>query len=89
MDRNGLYKAAVDVRDPRTGAWVRKEHESTFFPAHYTEADVKQAIDEAYANRKTAPDGRWEGRTSRGLVIRGWLNASGSIATAYPKMEEP
>ncbi len=87
-DRNGVYRGAVEVRDARTGAWIRKADRSTFFPECYSEADVRHAIHEAHASSATGSKGAWEGKTLQGLKIRGWVDAGGVIVTAYPVMEE-
>jgi hypothetical protein len=89
-DARGVYREKVQIRDPNTGKWITKKSASTFFPDHYTEQQVKDAVHEAYADavakKQVQPDGFWEGKSSAGIPIEGWLEPNG-IKTAYPKWE--
>ena len=81
----GVYKAEVKIRDPRTGAWVRKERISTFFPEKWDRSEVRKAILEAFANRTVRPDGSWTG-TGRVIRIKGFTDPAGRITSAYPEL---
>ncbi|MCL2778574.1 MAG: EndoU domain-containing protein [Polyangiaceae bacterium] len=80
----GAYRAEVEIKNPQTGQWVRKGSTSAFFPDHWTAADVESAISEAYANKTTFGTNGWEGTTSSGVKIRGYVNKAGKITTAFP-----
>ena len=78
---DGVYAATVNVQG------VQKRGFSTFFPDNYSVYDVLQAGMEAYNSRTSIP-GRpanyFEGTSSKGLKIGGYLTASGSVSTFYP-----
>jgi len=82
---HGVYEAEVDIYNQRTGQWVSKDQKSSFFPDHWTAKDVESAISEAYANKTPIGTNGWEGTTSSGMKIKGYVNEAGEITTAYPK----
>lgn len=86
-NRLGIYSGAVEIKDPRTGQWVRKNAESTFFPKHWTRAEVRTAILEAFANRTDLGDGRRQATLPSGMKITGFVDSTGRITSAYPEME--
>jgi hypothetical protein len=82
-DRNGVYRARVALRDPATGAWVRKKAPSTFFPDAMSDPEVLEAILAAFHEGSMRRDGRFIGASGRGFMIEGWYQ-NGRIAAAYP-----
>lgn len=83
----GVYTARVEIKDPATGAWVLKNAESTFFPKTWTRSEVRTAILEAFANRTEEGEGRWVGTLASGMKVRGFVDDSRRIVSAYPEME--
>ncbi len=64
MDINGVYMAKVKIRN------TEKDCESSFFPMHWNESDIEQAIREAYINRERISTGRsYQGHSADGLKI--------------------
>ena len=82
-DRNGVYMAAIEIHDATSNEWVRKDAMSSFFPASYSEADVRRAIEEAYASARRLPDGAWVGTADR-MDILLMVDDGDSVAAAYP-----
>ena len=80
-DKNGVYTAKVEVNG------VAKLAPSSFFPRNWSKNDVVNVVNEAYSN-KTFPKPNnplyFEGRTQSGILIGGYLNKDGTIATAFP-----
>jgi hypothetical protein len=83
-DRYGVYRATVEIKDPATGQWVRKNTPSTFFPKGWTRSEVRTAILEAFANRRELGNGTWEGTLANGMTIMGHCDANGYVDSAYP-----
>jgi hypothetical protein len=86
-DRNGVYTAHVEIRDSKSGLWVSKKEVSTFFPKHFSIADIRRAIGEAFANATPRSDGYWEGTTARGMRLKLGVDESRRVRTAYPIFE--
>jgi hypothetical protein len=82
-DANGVYRARVSIRDPVTGAWVRKKVASTFFPDALSDDDVVDAVLSAFHNGQRRNDGQFVGPSGRGFMIEGWFQ-NGRINAAYP-----
>jgi Bacterial EndoU nuclease len=82
-DTEGVYRARVAIRDPGSGAWVRKKAPSTFYPDAMTPDDVVEAVLAAFHNGKVRGDGQFLGPSGRGFVIEGWYQ-NGRINAAYP-----
>jgi Bacterial EndoU nuclease len=82
-DANGVYRAFVAVRDPVSGAWVRKKAPSTFYPDTMSDPDVVDAVLAAFHSSSTRSDGQFIGPSGRGFVIEGWYQ-NGRINAAYP-----
>jgi len=82
-DPKGVYRARVSIRDPATGAWVRKKAPSTFFPDAMSDPDVVNAILAAFHNGQRRSDGQFVGPSGRGFMIEGWFQ-NGRINAAYP-----
>jgi hypothetical protein len=83
-DARGVYKGAVEVKDPRTGQWVRKRRDSTFFPEGWDRQRVRREVMDAYANRTELGDGVWTGTSRSGMEINGFVDNAGRITSAYP-----
>lgn len=81
-DVRGVFEANVMIEG------VKKKARSSFFPGHWTIAEIEAAIDEAYQSRKPMPrGGQFEGRTNDGMIIEMDINPKGQIQTAYPVHE--
>ena len=85
-DANGCYRANVEIKDPKTGNWVLKEQQSSFFPQSWERSQVRKTVLEAYANRQVLPGGRWTGPTSSGITVSGFTDAAGRVTSAYPEL---
>ena len=82
-DANGVYRAWVALRDPLTGAWVRKKSPSTFYPDAMTPHQVIEAIIAVFHKTDLRHDGQFVGASDRGFAIEGWYQ-NGRINAAYP-----
>lgn len=85
--------AEVRLLEPKSKRVVREKF-STCFPVAWTPEQIEQAIREAYADaessRQVEGNGKWEGRTSKGVRIGGYLSRDGdAIATAFPIYTPP
>jgi len=81
-DEHGVYAANVMIEG------IKKNARSTFFPKHWSQEQVEQAILEAYENRKPYPTnpGYFSG-IGGGVEIEMQLKADGRIHTAYPLLQ--
>jgi hypothetical protein len=86
-DARGAYTASVEVKDPRSGQWVRKRQESTFFPETWDRQRVRREVLEAYANRTETGAREWIGTSRSGMEIKGYHDETGRIITAYPNAQ--
>jgi hypothetical protein len=89
-DANGVVRARVQVRDPRTGGWADKPGLShTFFPETWSQRQVVNEIEAAYQIRVEDPyvPGRWHGLSPSGVLIQGHRNHNG-ITSAWPVFGE-
>ncbi len=68
---------------------IEKIPVSTFFPKDWGRAQVLNAINEAYENKRIInhQSGLYTGRTFDGLTIRMYINSEGKINTAFPIRE--
>lgn len=82
----GCYRAHVEIKDPKSGLWVRKGPASTFFPKSWDRGEVRKTILEAYANRQVQPGGQWKGNTSSGITVSGYTDSAGRITSAFPEL---
>jgi hypothetical protein len=82
----GIYRGRVEILDTKSGQWAAKEKASTFFPKHYTEADVLRAIEEAYSNA-SVKRGKFIGESKEGISIQFYVKDAGDVASAFPLME--
>ncbi|WXG15183.1 EndoU domain-containing protein [Xenorhabdus griffiniae] len=80
----GIYTGKVEIRNAKTGQWIPKERESSFYPESWSQQKVLDEIKGAYQNATIQPNGKWSGKAPSGIRIEGWLDASGKINTAYP-----
>lgn len=76
----GVYTAEVEIRDPRSGQWLRKT--STFYPDRMQRPEVLQAIVNAFEGRQGDGE-RFRGPSGAGFTIEGYYQ-NGRINTAYP-----
>lgn len=76
----GVYTAAVEIRDPRSGRWLRKT--STFYPDRMDRAGVLSAVRNAFAHRQGGGE-KFRGPSGAGFTIEGYFQ-DGRINTAYP-----
>jgi RHS repeat-associated protein len=81
----GIYRAKVEIYDPVTRSWKAKNAPSTFFPKDWSRARVLQEIREAH-NSATITGNAFEGISNSGTRIGGYLDPSGNIRTAFPKL---
>ena len=89
-DKNGVYKAKVEVLNPTTNVWKEKGAETTMFPDDWSVDKTKWEINGAWNSRdfftETTKRGiRWEGTSPSGVKIEGFLNKKGT--RAFPKYE--
>ncbi len=82
-DRNGVYEAAVELRDPASGHWVEKLEPSSFFPDAMRDPEVIRAILTAFRAGHLRADGRFIGPSGSGFRVEGWYER-GHIEAAYP-----
>ena len=83
----GVYQANVGVLNPATGIYQTKT--STMFPDSWSRAKTLDEIRSAYqdALNKGAVNGKkFKGISCGGVEIEGYLDNTGDINTAYPKM---
>ncbi len=76
----GIYTAEVEIRDPRSGRWLRKT--STFYPDRMQRTEVLQAIHHAFESRQGGGE-KFRGPSGAGFTIEGYYQ-DGRINTAYP-----
>jgi Bacterial EndoU nuclease len=82
-DASGIYRARVAIRDPASGAWIRKGIPSTFYPDTMSDAEIVDAILAAFHDGARRSNGRFIGSSGRGFMIEGW-HQNGRINAAYP-----
>jgi len=80
----GVYRAKVEILDPNSGEWIAKGPQSTMFPDSWNRQQVMSEIRSAYSERTMITSSQWEGISSSGVKIGGYLDKSGNINTAYP-----
>jgi hypothetical protein len=80
------------MRNPLTGEWVPKkvggnDGANTMFPKNWSEQRIANEISSAW-NGRTYPDPKrpdlWQGESSSGVTIQGYINKNPSKITAYP-----
>ncbi|MEV7544220.1 EndoU domain-containing protein, partial [Streptomyces sp. NPDC089915] len=86
--RTGLTRGNVWMRNPRTGSMVMKRAKTTFFPAHWTEKQVRRAMEKAFENGRIvdADSYMWQGEW-KGIKFEGYFDPiTGDAKTIYPLM---
>jgi Bacterial EndoU nuclease len=89
--RTGAYKAKPEFFDPTInpphGAWKPKggnQGVSSFFPDHWTPAQVDTSIAKAFETATAVPGtNRWKG-AYRGLRIEGYYDGAGGLLHGWP-----
>jgi len=84
-DDSGVYRANVIIEG------VKKKKISTFFPQHWTEAQVEQAIAEAFANKQpvlTNPNA-FRGISKSGVSVEFLIFKDGKMNAVYPVYKKP
>jgi len=81
-NRDGVYTAQVEIRDPGSGRWKQKF--STMFPDRLSHGEVVKAIIHAWEHRERGRDEPWRGPSGLGFPIQGYRLRDGRINTAYP-----
>ena len=90
--KTGAYRAKPEFFDPTInpphGGWKSKAGpnggESSFFPDHWTPAQVDAAIPGAFANAVPVPNSnKWRG-VYNNVVIEGFYNSSGGFTHGWP-----
>jgi hypothetical protein len=92
---DGVYQSRVEIFNNQTNSLQPKmmnpttSGRSTFFPKHWTKAEVLAEIRGAFANQTEPMQGDiFIGEGPKGLKIKGIVRADGVIETAYP-YDEP
>jgi hypothetical protein len=88
--RTGVYRAEPEFYDPQLGTWKPKAGNggvSTFYPDHWTPAQVDAAVPGAFGNSTRIPGtNMWQG-TYGGIRIEGYYTGGGSGFThGWPVM---
>ena len=89
-DKNGVYMAMIDVKDPKTKAWVPKARPTSCFPESWDKSRIRQEIREAYANSTFNPsNSSWKGKSSSGVTIEGYVDRQtrSNVTSAWPIYE--
>jgi hypothetical protein len=87
--RTGVYRARPEFWDPSyppSGGWRPKagnQGYSTFFPDHWTPAQVDAAVPGAFRNAVPVGGNRWRG-TYGGVTIEGFYNPTGGFSHGWP-----
>lgn len=80
-EASGVYAASVTVQGMK-----RRQGQSVFFPATWTQAEIELAIAEAYEGRQATRRSRWfTGKTSGGIKVWMELDTSGRVLDALPQ----
>lgn len=82
FNANGTYEAPVQVWDARSGRWVDKFAESTFFPPSWSKARIEYEVSEAFKDRQMVSATKWQGTSPSGLKIEGFTTPTRT--TFYP-----
>lgn len=88
--QNGVYEARPEFFDPSlnppAGAWKPKAGNggfSTFFPDHWTPAQVDNAVSGAFKNSRPSHGNKWIG-SYNGVTIEGFYDQSGGFTHGWP-----
>ncbi|MFD2123255.1 EndoU domain-containing protein [Streptomyces cirratus] len=76
-NKTGLTTGNVWMRDPRTGLMVMKRAKTTFFPAGWTEKQVRRAMEKAFENGRVVNPitNKWQGDW-KGIKFEGYFDRS-------------
>ena len=87
--RTGAYTAQPEFYDSTLGAWKPKAGNggvSSFFPDHWTPAQVDAAIPGAFRGATPVPGtNMWRG-TYGGITIEGFYDGAGGFTHGWPKI---
>ena len=88
-DSNGVYKATAEASFDGGRTWVEKTTKNhTFFPNEWSKEQVVDEIASAFKEGRMEdfPEelADFQGRSKSGVLIRGYLDNSGKITTAFP-----
>ena len=81
---SGVYRARVEIYDSQRGTWIPKKALSSFFPDAWSSDRVVLEIYSAFINRTITRHLYWEGVSSSGIKIAGYLDFKDHIRTAFP-----
>lgn len=83
-NNQGVYVGRVEIRNPANGQWVSKDSSSSFFPDRFSQAQVLNEIQGAFASANKSQE-RWQATSPSGLKIEGFYSKkTNTITTAYP-----
>ena len=83
-NNQGVYVGRVEIRNPANGQWVSKLSSSSFFPDRFSQAQVLNEIQGAFASTNKSQE-RWQATSPSGLRIEGFYSKkTNTITTAYP-----
>ena len=83
-NNQGVYVGRVEIRNPANGQWVSKASSSSFFPDRFSQAQVLNEIQGAFAAANKSHE-RWQATSPSGLKIEGFYSKkTNTITTAYP-----
>lgn len=85
VNANGTYEAPVQVWDQSKRVWVDKRSESTFFPAHWSQARIEYEITEAF--KSGVPKTAFVGTSPSGIDIRFRWDSTNQRTTFFPLRE--
>ena len=80
----GVFVANVEVFDRISGVWIAKRSPSSFFPDSWSRTQVMAEIKSAYGNQTVQRGNYFQGTSTSGVEIGGYLDSSGKINTAFP-----
>lgn len=83
----GVFKAEIEALNLRTGKWIKKETETTFFPNDW---DLQKLIDECYfafLNKQKENNNEYTGRTKCGIKVSFIYSDAGEFQTVFPIFE--
>lgn len=82
----GFQKDIYPSEILRSGQWIKKQGETTFFPEYWSKRQTAQEIESAFKNSTNIPNTeRWTGYSNSGVKIEGYYGKpDGSGATAWP-----
>lgn len=65
----GVWEATIQVRHPKTNAWVSKKKPSTFFPKAWTQEMLLIKLEEAFQAKQKVQPYKFLGKTSCGIPV--------------------